>query len=327
MNDFFRGRRLRQTASMRRLVRETHLTIDQLVYPLFLIPGTGCQEGIPSMPGQYRWSVDRAVEECRRVAGLGIPAVLLFGIPEHKDFTGSEASVASGTVQRACAAIKLALPDLCIITDVCLCEYTDHGHCGLPDEQQIIQNDPTLAQLAEIAVSHVRAGADIIAPSDMMDGRVLQIRRALDEIGCAETPIMSYAVKHASAFYGPFREAAGSTPQFGDRHTYQMDPGNRREAFREIQADLDEGADIIMIKPALSNLDIIRDARDYCQAPIAAYQVSGEYAMLKAAAANGWLDERRAVLETLTGIKRAGADILISYYTPDVARWLVQITE
>lgn len=322
MNDFYRGRRLRQSAAIRRLVSETHLTIDSFVYPLFVIPGSGCQEAILSMPGQYRWSVDLVVDECWRIADLGIPAVLLFGIPDSKDFTGLEASSASGAVQRACAAIKQALPALCVITDVCLCEYTDHGHCGLPDEHQVIQNDVTLARLADIAVSHAVAGADIIAPSDMMDGRVKRIRKALDEIEYTDIAIMSYAVKYASAFYGPFREAAGSAPQFGDRLTYQMAPGNRREALREVQADVDEGADIVIVKPALAYLDIIRDVRESFQIPIAAYQVSGEYSMIKAAAANGWMDERRAVMETLTGIKRAGADIIISYFAPDVALWL-----
>ncbi len=322
MNNFYRGRRLRQSPAIRRLVRETILTTDSLVYPLFIVPGTGVKEAILSMPGQYRWSVDCVVNECRRVAGLGIPAVLLFGIPEFKDAVGSEAYSSSGTVQRACAAIKQALPDLCVITDVCLCEYTDHGHCGLPDENQCIQNDATLERLAQTAISHLTAGADIIAPSDMMDGRVQYIRQSLDDFGFTDTAIMSYAAKYASAFYGPFRDAAGSAPQFGDRKTYQMDPPNRREALREVQADINEGADIVMIKPALPYLDIIRDVRESCQLPIAAYQVSGEYSMLKAAVEKGWIDEQRAVTETLTSIKRAGADIIITYYAPDVAGWL-----
>ncbi|MEI6521185.1 MAG: porphobilinogen synthase [bacterium] len=322
MNNFYRGRRLRQSPAIRRLVRETRLSVDSFVYPLFVVPGTGIKEAILSMPGQYRWSVDCVVDECRRAADLGIPAVLLFGIPEVKDAVGSEASSPDGTVQRACAAIKKALPELCIITDVCLCEYTDHGHCGLPDENQYIQNDATLERLAQTAISHVRAGADIIAPSDMMDGRVQYIRQALDGAGYIDTPIMSYSAKYASAFYGPFRDAAGSTPQFGDRRTYQMDPANRREALREVLADISEGADIVMVKPALPYLDIIRDVRESCNLPIAAYQVSGEYSMIKAAAEKGWIDEPRAVIETLTSIKRAGADIIISYYALDVAGWM-----
>jgi porphobilinogen synthase len=322
MNNFYRGRRLRHSPAIRRLVRETILTIDSFVYPLFIVPGIGIKEAIPSMPGQFRWSVDCVLDECRRAVDLGIPAVLLFGIPEIKDTIGSEAHSPSGTVQRACATIKQTLPDLCVITDVCLCEYTDHGHCGLPDEHQHIKNDSTLERLAQIAISHVEAGTDIIAPSDMMDGRVQYIRRALDGAGYIDTPIMSYSAKYASAFYGPFRDAAGSTPQFGDRKTYQMDPANRREALREIQADINEGADIIMVKPALPYLDIIRDVRENCLLPIAAYQVSGEYSMIKAAAEKGWIDEQRAVIETLTSIKRAGADIIISYYAPDVAVWM-----
>ncbi|MHB0938210.1 MAG: porphobilinogen synthase [Armatimonadota bacterium] len=322
MNTFFRGRRLRRTEAIRRLVRETRVSVDNLVYPLFVEPGTGVKAPIGAMPGQYRWSVDLLVEECRRAADLGIPAVLLFGIPEEKDAAGTEASAAHGAVQRACEALKQALPDLCVITDVCLCEYTSHGHCGILTPAGEVQNDLTLVRLQDVALSHARAGADIIAPSDMMDGRIAAIRQALDEADFSDTPIMSYAAKYASGFYGPFREAAGSTPQFGDRRGYQMDPPNRREALREVAADLDEGADMVMVKPALAYLDIISAVREMADVPLAAYNVSGEYSMVKAAAANGWIDERRVTLEILTGIKRAGADILITYHAPEVAAWL-----
>ncbi|HOS43885.1 MAG TPA: porphobilinogen synthase, partial [Armatimonadota bacterium] len=259
MSDFFRGRRLRRTPAIRRLVRETHLHIDQFVYPLFVVPGAGVREPIGAMPGQSRWSVDLLAEECRRLRDLGLPAVLLFGIPQEKDARGSEASVPRGVVQRACEAIKRATPELCVITDVCLCEYTSHGHCGIVSPDGEVCNDLTLHRLAEVAVSHAQAGADIIAPSDMMDGRVGAIRDALDAADFLNTPIMSYAAKYASAFYGPFREAAGSAPQFGDRRGYQLDPPNRREALRELAADADEGADILMVKPALAYLDIIAD--------------------------------------------------------------------
>ncbi len=322
MSDFFRGRRLRRTETLRRMVRETTVSVNDLIYPMFAVPGAGVREEISSMPGQFRWSVDLLVEECRRVAELGIPAVLLFGIPEEKDVSGSEASAAHGAVQRACAALKQALPALCVITDVCLCEYTSHGHCGILTACGDVHNDLTLQRLAEVAVSHARAGADVVAPSDMMDGRIAAIRQALDEADYCDIPIMSYAAKYASGFYGPFRDAAGSTPQFGDRRGYQMDPPNRREALREIAADLEEGADLVMVKPALAYLDIIREARDATVAPLAAYNVSGEYSMVKAAAANGWLDEQRVVLEILTGIKRAGADLILTYHAPDVAGWL-----
>jgi porphobilinogen synthase len=322
MDTFHRGRRLRRSDAVRRLVRETAVSVDHLVYPLFVVPGTGVHEPIASMPGQARRSVDLLVEECRAAVDLGIPAVLLFGIPEGKDAVGSGASATCGIVQQACDALKRALPDLCIITDVCLCEYTDHGHCGILSPCGEVHNDLTLGRLCEVAVSHARAGADIIAPSDMMDGRIGAIRGALDEADFSLTPIMSYAAKYASAFYGPFRDAAGSTPRFGDRRAYQMDPANRHEALREIEADLAEGADIIMVKPALAYLDIIREAHDRFDIPLAAYNVSGEYSMVKAAAAQGWLDERRTVLESLTGMCRAGADILITYHAPDVARWL-----
>jgi len=322
MTSFFRGRRLRCTETIRRLVRETRVSVDQLIYPMFVVPGSGVKEPIASMPGQARWSVDLLVDECRRLVDLGIPAVLLFGIPEEKDVAGSEASAAHGAVQRACTALKQHLPDLCVITDICLCEYTSHGHCGILTPAGEVHNDLTLHRLAEVAISHARAGADIVAPSDMMDGRVAAIRQALDEMDCCQVAIMSYAAKYASAFYGPFRDAADSTPQFGDRRGYQMDPPNRREALREIAADLDEGADIVMVKPALPYLDIIADARREYAVPLAAYNVSGEYSMVKAAAANGWLDERRTVLEILTAIARAGADMLITYHAPDAAKWL-----
>jgi porphobilinogen synthase len=322
MTTFFRGRRLRGTANLRRLVRETTLTVDDLIYPLFAVPGSGVEEPIATMPGQARRSVDLLVEECRRAVDLGIPAVILFGIPESKDPSGSEASSPRGAVQQACAALKRALPDLCVITDVCLCEYTSHGHCGILTPTGHVHNDLTLQRLAEVALSHVRAGADMVAPSDMMDGRIGAIRQALDEADYTDMPIMSYAAKYASVFYGPFREAACSAPQCGDRRGYQMDPPNRREALREIAADLDEGADIIMVKPALAYLDVIREARAATTAPLAAYNVSGEYSMVKAAAAAGWLDEPRTVLEILTSIKRAGADMILTYHAPDAATWL-----
>jgi porphobilinogen synthase len=319
-----RPRRLRRTDALRRLTRETRLAVDQLVYPLFVGPGRDVQHEIGSMPGQYRWSVDTVVCAARDEADLGIPAVLLFGLPEEKDAEGSGAFAADGIVQRAARAIKRAVPDLLVIADTCVCEYTSHGHCGVlagegdPD----VVNDATLALLARTAVSQVEAGVDVVAPSDMMDGRVGAIRRALDERGFQHVPVLSYAAKYASAFYGPFREAADSAPQFGDRRTYQMDPPNVREALREIALDLEEGADAVMVKPALAYLDVIRAARDRFDAPLAAYNVSGEYAMVKAAAANGWLDEQRVTLEVLTGIVRAGADIVITYHAKDVARWL-----
>ncbi len=322
MSSFFRGRRLRRSETVRRMVRETVVAVDDLIYPMFVVPGHGVCAPIGAMPGQNRYSVDTLVEECRRVAGLGIPSVLLFGIPETKDPAGTEASAPTGIVQQAVSALKAALPDLLVITDVCLCEYTSHGHCGILTPSGEVHNDLTLQRLAETAVSHARAGADMVAPSDMMDGRVAAIRMALDDADLGAVPIMSYAAKYASAFYGPFREAAESAPQHGDRRGYQMDPPNRREALREIEADLDEGADIIMVKPALPYLDIIADARANVTAPIAAYNVSGEYSMLKAAVLNGWLEERRAVLEVLTSIKRAGADLILTYHAAEAAGWL-----
>jgi porphobilinogen synthase len=316
-----RPRRLREKTLVRKLVRETTLAVDDLMYPLFVVHGRGVREPIGSMPGQSRLSVDELVKECKDVAGMGIPAVLLFGLPAHKDPRGSEAYADDGIVQRAVRAVKDTVPDLLVVTDVCLCEYTSHGHCGIV-EDGTVRNDPTVELLARTAVSHAEAGADIIAPSDMMDGRVGAIREALDEATFADTPIMAYSAKYASAFYGPFREAADSAPQFGDRRGYQMDPANAQEAMREIALDLDEGADIVMVKPALPYLDVIARARMEFGVPIAAYSVSGEYAMIRAAGQLGWLDEERAMLEALTGIRRAGADIVITYFARDAARLL-----
>jgi porphobilinogen synthase len=316
-----RPRRLRRSEALRGFVRETNLSAAGLVYPLFVCPGTGVRQEVGSMPGVFQLSVDRAVEECREIAGLGIPAVILFGLPEHKDETGSEAASASGAVQRAIDAIRKAKLNLLVITDVCLCEYTSHGHCGVIEGEAVL-NDPSLELLANAALSHARAGADIVAPSDMMDGRVAAIRRKLDENKFQDVAILSYAAKYCSAFYGPFREAADSAPQFGDRRSYQMDPANAREALREVEFDLEEGADMIMVKPALPYLDIIHRVRERFDVPVAAYNVSGEYAMVKAAARNGWIDEKRVVLELLTGIQRAGASIILTYHAKDVARWL-----
>jgi porphobilinogen synthase len=310
---------LRGSEALRRMVRETHVTPDDLIYPLFVAPGRDLKREIPSMPGNFHWSVDRLPAEMEEIAGLGIPAVLLFGLPESKDPAGSGAYAEAGIVQQAVRAIKAAVPELLVITDVCLCEYTSHGHCGVVREGRVL-NDPTLELLARTAVSHAAAGADIIAPSDMMDGRVGAIRAALDGEGFAETPILSYAAKYASAFYGPFREAADSAPQFGDRRAYQMDPANRREALKEVLLDLQEGADMVMVKPALSYLDVITDVRAATHVPIAAYNVSGEYSMVKAAAERGWLDETRTVDEILTSIKRAGADLILTYHAKEFAR-------
>jgi len=313
-----RPRRLRRTETIRRMVRETRLTRDDLILPLFVVPGRGIEHEVSSMPGVFQQSVDRAVDTATRARDLGIPGVLLFGLPEKKDASGSDALRDDGPVQEAVRAIKKTTPDLCVITDVCLCEYTDHGHCGIL-EGDVVANDPTLEVLAAEAVSHARAGADIVAPSDMMDGRVGRIRSALDDEGLRDVAILSYAAKYCSGFYGPFREAADSAPRFGDRRGYQMDPGNGAEAMREIAADLDEGADLIMVKPALPYLDIVRRAREMFDCPLVAYQVSGEYAMIKAAARAGWIDENRVVDETLTSIRRAGADLVITYYALDVA--------
>ncbi len=316
-----RPRRLRRTEALRGMVRETRLTTRGFVYPMFVCPGTNIRNEVGSMPGIYQQSVDCFLEECREVESLGIPAIILFGVPEQKDERGSEAWSPTGIVQRAIEAVRRAKLNLVVITDVCLCEYTSHGHCGVVESERIL-NDPTLELLADEALSHARAGADIIAPSDMMDGRVAAIRRALDGAGFADLAILAYAAKYCSGFYGPFREAADSEPKFGDRRSYQMDPANAREALREVTLDLEEGADMIMVKPALAYLDIIRQVRDRFQVPVVAYNVSGEYAMVKAAARNGWLDEKRVVLEILTAIERAGADIVLTYHAKDVARWL-----
>lgn len=315
----YRPRRLRRTENLRRLVRETRLSPDLFIYPLFVRSGRGLRQAVPSMPGVFQWSRDTVVQEAKEVHGLGIPAVILFGLPDRKDETGSEAYAPNGVVQEAVRAIKDACPDLVVVTDVCLCEYTSHGHCGVLHGQEV-DNDPTLGLLARIAVSHAQAGADMVAPSDMMDGRVGAIRKSLDEEGFHHTAIMAYSAKYCSAFYGPFREAADSAPQFGDRRSYQMDPPNAREALREIHLDIEEGADIVMVKPALAYLDIIRRVKEEFDWPVAAYNVSGEYSMIKAAAANGWLDEGRVMLEVLTAIHRAGADQIITYFAKDAAR-------
>ncbi len=300
------------------MMRETRLGCEDLIQPLFIVEGQGISEPVCSMPGVARYSADLAVDEARRLWDLGVPGVILFGIPDVKDARGSGADAQDGIVQRAASALKAALPDLCVITDVCLCEYTDHGHCGLLDGEEVV-NDPTLARLASTALSHARAGADIVAPSDMMDGRVAAIRALLDEEGFDQIPIMSYAAKYASAFYGPFRDAAESTPSFGDRRAYQMDPPNRREALREMRLDLEEGADFLMVKPAVAYLDVLADARRSFDVPLAAYHVSGEYAMIHAAAERGWIDGERAMEETLVSIKRAGADLIITYAAGSVA--------
>jgi porphobilinogen synthase len=318
-----RPRRLRSSPAMRRLVRETTLSVDDLVYPLFVQHGRDVRDEIPSMPGQYRLSVDQLAAEAMEIAGLGIPAVILFGIPAQKDPIGLENFADDGIVQQAVRALKTAVPDLLVITDVCLCEYTDHGHCGLLDELGHVLNDETLAVLGDTAVSHARAGADIVAPSGMMDGMVAAIRAALDEQGYSGLPVMSYAVKYASAYYGPFRDAADGAPKVGDRKTHQMDPANVREALREAALDVREGADFLMVKPGLPYLDVIQRLHSaFPEMPLVAYNVSGEYSMIKAAAANGWLDEETAVLETLTGFRRAGADLIITYHAKDAARWL-----
>jgi len=315
----YRPRRLRRSEALRRMVRETRVVVEQLVQPLFVVPGSGVEKPIESMPGIAQLSVDRAAEECRRLADAGVPAVLLFGVPEHKDARGSGATAADGIIPRALAAIRRAAPGLVLMTDVCLCEYTDHGHCGVLRDEQV-DNDATLPVLAAEALAHARAGADLVAPSDMMDGRVAAIRQALDEAGFSHLPIMSYAAKFASALYGPFREAAESTPQFGDRRGYQMDAANAEEALREVALDVEEGADIVMVKPAVHYLDLVRRVKERFGYPVAAYHVSGEYAMVKAAAARGWLDEERVVDETLLAIRRAGADIIVTYFARDVAR-------
>ena len=315
-----RMRRLRRTESLRRLVRQTRLSADHLVLPLFVRPGHHVRRPIPSMPGCSQLSVGELVEECAEAADLGIPAVLLFGIPASKDPLGSQGYADDGIIQTAVRAVKNQVPSLAVITDVCLCEYTDHGHCGVIRDGEV-DNDATLELLATMALSHARAGADVVAPSDMMDGRVGAVRCALDDEGLGQVAIMAYSAKYASSFYGPFRDAAESPPQFGDRRGYQMDPPNADEALREVELDIEEGADIVMVKPALAYLDIIWRVKQEFGVPVAAYSVSGEFAMVKAAAERGWLDERRTALEILTAIRRAGADILITYFARDVARW------
>lgn len=314
----YRARRLRRTEAIRSLVRETVLTVDDLIYPLFICEGKGIKEEISSMPGIYRFSLDRVIEEVREATELGLKAVILFGIPAHKDEVGSSAYAKEGIIQRAVKTLKDKFPQLVVITDVCLCEYTSHGHCGIIREGDV-DNDATLEQLARVALSHAKAGADWVAPSDMMDGRVARIREALDEAGFSHVAIMSYAVKYCSSFYGPFREAAQSAPKFGDRRTYQMDPANSREALREALMDIEEGADIIMVKPAMPYLDIIKMLRENTHHPLAAYQVSGEYAMIKAAGKLGYLEEERVMWESLISIKRAGADLIITYFAKKVA--------
>jgi len=316
-----RPRRLRKNETIRRMVRETSLSSDNLVYPLFVTFGKGVKKEISSMPGCYQESVDEVLKHAKEIHSLNIPAVILFGIPEHKDEIGSSAFDDHGVVQTAIRALKDTVPELFIITDVCMCEYTSHGHCGIIKDKDV-QNDPTLELLAKEAASHAKAGADMVAPSDMMDGRVEAIRMALDENGYYDIPIMSYAAKYASAFYGPFREAAESTPQFGDRRTYQMDPANRREALKEIALDIEEGADIVMVKPALAYLDVISDVKNAFDVPVAAYNVSGEYSLVKAAGKLGWIDERRIMMEILTSIKRAGADLILTYFAKEAAKIL-----
>jgi len=316
-----RLRRTRQNEKLRGLVRETNLNVDQLIYPIFVTEASNEPREISAMPGIYQWPLEHLGREVERVTSLGIPAVLLFGIPSDKDEVGSQAYAEQGIIQQAIRRIKTLSPETLVITDVCLCEYTSHGHCGVIHNGSV-QNDESLTLLAQMALSHVEAGADIVAPSDMMDGRVGAIRRTLDEHGYNQAPIMAYSAKYASGFYGPFREAAGSTPQFGDRRAYQMDPANVREALREVDLDIAEGADVVMVKPALAYLDVIRQVREHCDLPIAAYNVSGEYSMIKAAAQNGWIDEERIIMEVLTGIRRAGADMIITYFAPEVAQWL-----
>jgi porphobilinogen synthase len=316
-----RHRRLRYNPLVRDMVRETVLTKNDLIYPLFVVPGTKIRNPVKSMPGVFQLSIDELVKECKEVCGLGIPAVILFGIPEHKDEVGSGAYDANGIIQQAIRAIKTEVKDLLIITDVCMCEYTSHGHCGVLQGEEIL-NDETVSLLAKEAVSHAEAGADMIAPSDMMDGRVAAIRKALDYKGFTKIPIMSYAAKYSSGFYGPFRDAAESTPAFGDRRSHQMDIGNVNEALREVAEDIEEGADIVMVKPAGPYLDVIRAVKEKFGMPTAAYQVSGEYAMIKAAGANGWIDEERVMVESAFAIKRAGADMFLTYFAKDLAKWI-----
>lgn len=323
MKQTLRPRRMRISEGVRALVRETNVSASDFIYPIFVVPGEAVKEEISTLPGCYHLSVDEAVKVAREAYALGIPSVEVFGLPAYKDEIGSGAWDMTSPVQRAIQAIKAELPELVVVGDVCLCQYTSHGHCGKV-EGQCVDNDATLPLLAKTAVSQARAGADIVAPSDMMDGRVAAIRQALDEAGFTQVSVMSYAVKYASAYYGPFREAVDSTPQFGDRRAYQMDPANAREALKELALDEAEGADMIIVKPGMAYLDIVRQVRDATRLPVAVYNVSGEYAMVKAAAKNGWIDERRIVLETLTGMKRAGADMIITYHALDAARWLAQ---
>jgi len=318
---YYRPRRLRANENIRRMVRETKLSPDDFIYPLFVTHGKGVKKEISSMPGCYQQSIDNLLKDCEEVNRLGIPAVILFGLPEHKDAVGSEAYSDKGIIQHAIKAIKDKLPELIVITDVCLCEYTDHGHCGVI-KNGVVQNDATLELLAKEALSHAKAGADMVAPSDMMDGRVAAIRDTLDREGFQDVPLMAYAAKYASGFYGPFREAAESTPQFGDRRSYQMDPPNSREAIREVTLDIEEGADIVMVKPALSYLDIIYQIKQQFNLPVAAYNVSGEYSMVKAGAKLGWIDGDRVMMEILTSIKRAGADIILTYHAKEAAALL-----
>ncbi|WP_243297437.1 porphobilinogen synthase [Bacillus litorisediminis] len=321
--DFRRHRRLRQSAGIRTMVRETRLSPSDLMYPLFVVQGEGIKNEISSMPGVFQISLDYLKEEIEEVVSLGIPSVILFGVPSHKDAVGSEAYNDEGIVQKATRFIKEYFPELVVVVDNCLCQYTDHGHCGVIRDGQV-DNDPSLELLTKTAVSQAKAGADIIAPSNMMDGFVAAIRQGLDEAGYTHVPIMSYGVKYASAFYGPFRDAAHSTPQFGDRKTYQMDPANRLEAMKEALTDIEEGADFLIIKPALSYLDIIREVRNEVFVPIVAYNVSGEYAMIKAASKNGWIDEKKTVLEMFTSMKRAGANIIMTYHAKEAARWMTE---
>lgn len=318
---FTRHRRLRNSNNLRAMVRETHLRPEDFIYPIFVVEGDNKKNEVPSMPGVYHLSLDLLNQEIEEVISLGVKSVILFGVPDEKDDVGTQAYHDNGIVQRATRQVKESFPELVVVADTCLCQYTDHGHCGIVENGQVL-NDPTLDLLARTAISQAKAGADIIAPSNMMDGFVAAIRHGLDEAGFEHIPVMSYAVKYASAFYGPFRDAAHSTPQFGDRKTYQMDPANRDEALREAQSDLDEGADFLIVKPALSYLDIIRDVKNQFNVPIVAYNVSGEYSMIKAAAQNGWVDEKALVMEMLVGMKRAGVDLIITYFAKDAARWI-----
>ncbi|WP_404453705.1 porphobilinogen synthase [Oceanobacillus kapialis] len=321
MPEFKRHRRLRSSAAMRSLVRETKLSTNDFIYPLFILEGTNIKNEVPSMPGVFQVTLDRLEEELKEIHDLGIKAIMLFGVPNEKDEEGTGAYIPEGIVQQATRKVKETYPEILVVADTCLCEYTSHGHCGLIHDHDV-DNDASLPLLAKTAVSQAEAGADIIAPSNMMDGFVSVIRNALDEAGYTNIPIMSYAVKYASAFYGPFRDAADSTPQFGDRKTYQMDPANRQEALREAESDIAEGADFLIVKPALSYLDIVRDVKNITNVPVVAYNVSGEYSMVKAAALNGWINEKELVMEKLTSMKRAGADLIITYFAKDVAKWL-----